>query len=44
MFYHFIYLAKGIGMRPKVRSTLSQLLRSHKTLAVLNYTTEIFLK
>ena len=23
MFYHFIYLAKGFRMRPKVRSTLS---------------------
>ena len=22
MFYHFIYLAKGFRMRPKVRSTL----------------------
>ena len=24
MFYHFIYLAKGIRMRPKVRSTLNR--------------------
>ena len=24
MFYHFIYLAKGFRMRPKVRSTLTQ--------------------
>ena len=23
MFYHFIYLAKGFRMRPKVRSTLN---------------------
>ena len=41
MFYHFIYLAKGFRMRPKVRSTLNQIYISY-VLPVLEYSSVVW--